>query len=229
MFIVKDPQRTVKDYLQRKGNGGVTRVLGVSKVRKRYGTHEGRRELLRQFDHFLVDHRVAPLMPRLLGKAFINSKRLPRSVNMNRDVIAGIERALQSTSFTPRRGTSTSVKVGHGDMSPIQVVQNCNAAIRAVIHYIKGWGVVQALHVKSGKSPALPIYLALPDQAVRSKADGSSSVAALNNKTTVKQRGPKRKRSIAKVETEQKTASPVKRSKVAVRKRKVRRVLLKTT
>lgn len=153
----------MKDYLQRKGDGGVTRVLGVSKLRKRYGTHEGKRELLRQFDHFLVDRRVAPMLPRLLGKSFIDSKRIPRSVNMKRDVVANIKRALRSTSFTPRRGTSTTVRVGHGDLTPQQIFENCHCVLPAVLNSMGGWKNIQAVHLKTTKSPALPLYFALPD------------------------------------------------------------------
>lgn len=163
LFIVKDPQRLVKDYLQRKGGGGVTRVLGVSKLRKRYGTHEGKRELLRQFDHFLVDRRVAPMLPRLLGKSFIDSKRIPRSVNMKRDVVTNIKRALRSTSFTPRRGTSTTIRVGHGDLTPQQIFENCHCVLPTVLNSMEGWKNIQAVHLKTTKSPALPLYLALPD------------------------------------------------------------------
>lgn len=138
-------------------------MLGVSKIRKRYGTHEGKRELLGQFDHFLVDSRVAPMLPHLLGKSFINSKRVPRSVNMKRDVVASIKRALNSTSYTPRRGTSTTVRVGHGDLTPQQIVENCHCVFPTILNSNGGWRNLQAVHLKTTKSPALPLYFALPN------------------------------------------------------------------
>lgn len=138
-------------------------MLGISKIRKRYSTHESKRELLRQFDHFLVDHRVAPMLPRLLGKSFIDSKRMPRSVRMKRDVVSNIKRALHSTSFTPRRGTSTTIKVGNGDLTSQQITDNCQCVLRAVLNYAGDWRGFQAIHLKTENSPALPVYLALPD------------------------------------------------------------------
>ena len=67
--FVKDPQRVYKDLLT-----GVT-VLGVSKLRKRYKTYQQKRMLAKQFDLFLADERVVPMLPPLLGKAFFESKR----------------------------------------------------------------------------------------------------------------------------------------------------------
>mmetsp|Transcript_15105 Transcript_15105/g.61846 ORF Transcript_15105/g.61846 Transcript_15105/m.61846 type:complete len:187 (+) Transcript_15105:146-706(+) len=74
-FIVKDPQRTVKDYLIENGPCGVTKVLGVSKLKARYKTFESKRQLCDSYDLFLADDRVLPLLPKLLGKQFFRSKK----------------------------------------------------------------------------------------------------------------------------------------------------------
>lgn len=162
-LFVKDPQRLVKDYLAENGNGGVTRVLGIEKLRKEYKTHEGRRELLNQYDHFLVDARVAPMMPNLLGNAFLKAKKMPLAVRMDKDVVRAIERCLGSTSFTPRQGTSCSIRVARGDWAENEVVENVLAVVDGVIQKLRrGWSDVQSVNLKTNKSPALPIYVSLP-------------------------------------------------------------------
>lgn len=168
ILFVKDPQRAVKDYLERHGNGGVTRVLGIEKLRKRYGTHEGRRELLHQYDRFLVDARVAPMMQRLLGKSFVEGKHMPLTVDMHHNVTASIERTLHSTAFCPRRGTCCSIVVGRSNFTTEQIVENVHAVLEKVVpRFEGGWKNIQTVNMKTGKSPALPVYIALPDVIVQ--------------------------------------------------------------
>lgn len=162
-LFVKDPQRLVKEYLAEHGSGGVTRVMGIEKLRKRYKTHEGRRELFQMYDYFLVDNRVAPMMPRLLGSTFIASKKMPLVVNMRKDVVASIKRALSATSFCPKQGTCTSVHVARTHFSSNQIVENVLAAVDAILSKLPtAWKNIQSLNIKTNKSPALPIFLAMP-------------------------------------------------------------------
>ncbi|PXF45898.1 Ribosomal L1 domain-containing protein 1 [Gracilariopsis chorda] len=164
-LFVKDPQRKVKDYLAEHGSGGVSRVLGVDKLRKRYGTHEGRRELCTMFDVFLVDQRVAPMMPNLLGKSFIEAKMVPLAVNMRKNVVEAIRKTLASTPFAPRQGTCTSVKIGRLGFTEQEIVENCLMAAEGVAERCEGgWKNVQSLGLKTSQSPTIQIYLSLPGE-----------------------------------------------------------------
>lgn len=188
-FFVKDPQRLMKDYLEDHGNGGVTRVMGVEKVRKRYGTHESRRELLRMYDLFLVDNRVAPMMPSLLGNSFLTSKKMPLPVDMRKNVVEAIKRAISSTAFTPRQGSSTSLRVGRGDFTAQQLIDNIQTTVSGVVKRMKkGWGNIQSLSIKTNGSPALPIYMALPT------ASNSYAKPAMLEKVGVESKIKKRRR-----------------------------------
>ena len=42
-------------------------VIGVSKLRAKYESHEAKRALCAAYDLFLADERVVPLLPKLLG------------------------------------------------------------------------------------------------------------------------------------------------------------------
>lgn len=46
---------------------GVKKVLGVSKLKSKYEPHEAKRALCNEFDIFLADDRVLPVLPKLLG------------------------------------------------------------------------------------------------------------------------------------------------------------------
>ena len=53
-------------------------VIGVSKLRDNYKPYEAKRKLCASYDMFLADDRVVPLLPRLLGKKFYETKKYCR-------------------------------------------------------------------------------------------------------------------------------------------------------
>lgn len=164
MLFVKDPQRLVKDHLEEHGGGGVTRVLGVSKLMKRYGTHELRRELMHSYDRFLVDKRVAPMMVKLLGSKFIKSCKMPVAVNFSNDITAAIKRALSSTQYTASRGTVVSVCYSSHSLNPTQMADNVRDVIDSVLRKIDGGPAnILSINLKSDHSREYPIYVSLPD------------------------------------------------------------------
>lgn len=48
---------------------GVAKVVGLSKLRTKYESHEAKRQLCSSYDLFLADERVLPSLPKLLGGA----------------------------------------------------------------------------------------------------------------------------------------------------------------
>jgi ribosome biogenesis protein UTP30 len=51
-------------------NGGIAKVIGISKLKTKYESHEAKRQLCKMFDLFLADERIVPSLPKLIGKAF---------------------------------------------------------------------------------------------------------------------------------------------------------------
>lgn len=74
-LIVKDPQREYKDLLEKENIKFVGRVVGVSKLKGKFRGFEERRQLLAAHGLFLVDDRVAALMPKLLGSMWFKTKK----------------------------------------------------------------------------------------------------------------------------------------------------------
>ena len=46
---------------------GVAKVIGLSKLRTKYESHEAKRKLCASYDLFLADDRVLPSLPKLIG------------------------------------------------------------------------------------------------------------------------------------------------------------------
>lgn len=74
LLISKDPQSEFTKLLQAKGVNNVT-VMGITNLKDKYKPYEAKRQLCARYDCFLVDDRVAPLLPRLLGKKFFETKK----------------------------------------------------------------------------------------------------------------------------------------------------------
>ena len=45
------------------------KVIGISKLKAKYESHEAKRNLCSEYDLFLADNRVLPVLPKLLGEA----------------------------------------------------------------------------------------------------------------------------------------------------------------
>ncbi|KAL5632670.1 hypothetical protein ACGC1H_005575 [Rhizoctonia solani] len=159
-LITKDPQREYKDLLEAQNVKFISRVVGVTKLKGKFKPFEARRQLMQDHGIFLVDERVVPMMPKLLGKIFFKAKKQPVPVNLQKkDVKAELERAVSSTYMHQNQGTCTSIKIAPTTFTSSQVLDNLTTALPEIVKHIKGgWENVQSLHIKTSGSVALPIW-----------------------------------------------------------------------
>lgn len=116
-----------------------------------------------EYDLFLADDRVIPLLPKLLGRNWIEAKKQPLPICIKRtDLKAELEKVISSTSLLLGRGSCTSVKVGTPleQHTEAELLENLLAIIPQVAAKLPlgGWKNVQALHVKTSTSASLPIW-----------------------------------------------------------------------
>ncbi len=73
-----------------------------------------------------------------------------------------IQSALNSVPVSLKPGTSVAVRVGTSGFTAQELADNVTVVAQKVIekHVVKGWRNVKAIHVKSPKSAAIPIWLA---------------------------------------------------------------------
>ncbi|KTW30615.1 hypothetical protein T552_00331 [Pneumocystis carinii B80] len=166
-MIVKDPQRIYKDLvISAKLNKRVTKVIGISKLRKKYRSYQQRRELRDSYDFFVADSRVISLLPKLLGKAFYEKKRQPIPIDLvtkstPEHLFKEIEKAYSSTYLHLSPGTCTSIKCGAICQTPEQIVENIQIITNTLAEkFVKnGWKGIRGFHIKTSESIALPIWL----------------------------------------------------------------------
>ena len=167
------------------GGAGIAKVVGTSKLRGKYESHEAKRKLCAAYDLFLADDRVLPSLPKLLGKQFFKRRKQPIPVRLAggpgtgwRDLPAAAKRAAASAHLFPPRGTTVTVRCARVAHGPSGAADNVLAALAGVVARIpKGWGNVAAVYVKTSDSVALPVFqsaAAAPGDAEAERAQALS-------------------------------------------------------
>ncbi|KAF2450340.1 ribosomal protein L1 [Karstenula rhodostoma CBS 690.94] len=190
-IFTKDPQRAYKDLIYESSEfpaalrTKVARVIGVDKLKKKWKSFETKRQLLAEYDVFLVDDRVTKIVAEALGKTFYGTKskrpipvRLTAGAFVDKSkkddkkkqenvvgtaagVAKEIEAALSATYVSMSASTNTSIKVGKLSMTPAQLKENIEAVVGAVVekHIEHKWRNVRGLYIKGPTTKALPIWV----------------------------------------------------------------------
>jgi ribosome biogenesis protein UTP30 len=168
----------------------ISRIIGITKLKAKYKSFETRRQLAAEYDIFLCDNRIISALPSALGKPFYKSAtKRPIPVDLTAgtrvDKAAGskskstdaekvhtvgkpetvgreIASALGATTVNLTSSTNTSIKVGYTSMTAEQISDNVEAVVLKLTESLipKGWRGIRALHIKTAKSLALPVWLA---------------------------------------------------------------------
>ncbi|XP_002963193.2 ribosomal L1 domain-containing protein 1 [Selaginella moellendorffii] len=142
----------------------VSKVLGFSKMKKDFASHESKRKLCGSYDLFLVDRRIQPFLSKALGKAFYQKKKIPIPVDLSKGQWKSqFESVCSSTFLFLSTGSCSVVKVARISQTREEIVENLMAVIDGVAGLMpKKWDSIMALHLKTMDSLALPIYQSKP-------------------------------------------------------------------
>ncbi|KAJ3376288.1 Ribosomal L1 domain-containing protein 1 [Allomyces arbusculus] len=165
-LFVKDPQSDAKELLARHGTK-VDKVIGISKLRKKFSTHEEKRMLAKTYDVFLADDSIVPMLPKILGKSFHHNRKSPTPIKLNSLTPQRLAHVLHSATFKIPAGNCLSVQVGSLTQHPLEAIaENVETAVSAVLaalpKRVGGIKNVQQLAVVIDDVPSLPFYMSLP-------------------------------------------------------------------
>eukprot|EP00501_MAST-03F_sp_TOSAG23-6_P001234 GSMAST32.ASY1.ANO1.1280.1 assembled CDS len=165
LFVKESDAKDVKAKLEAEPVDGLKKVIGLNKLRKNYAQYKQRRELLSSYDVFLTDDRILPMLPKAIGKKFFVAKKQPIPIKVigRRNLKKQVERARNATYLYLGWGACSSVRIGLTNMEHEAIVDNIMGAMETISLKIprkmKG---IQAIHIKTSNSIALPIYNSLP-------------------------------------------------------------------
>merc|ERR1719409_709320 len=118
-FLAKDPQKQYKELLlQKHPVPGITKFIGLDKLKRNYKTSEAKRALADAFDLFLCDSRIIEMMPRLLGAVFYEKKLkrpIPVRLKLN-DPVENLQNAISGTTLRVPSGPCLGVRFGRCSM-----------------------------------------------------------------------------------------------------------------
>jgi ribosome biogenesis protein UTP30 len=159
-IFTKDPHEEYKKRIKALGVASIVKVMPVSKLRKNFKPFEAKRQLCASYDIFLTDCRIVSLLPKLIGKKFFESKKIPVVVDLTKeDLKSELETAINSTYLHMTSGPCFSVKIGLGSQEVSALTENGAQIIKQVIEKIPGgWDNIKVIHVKTPDSLALPVY-----------------------------------------------------------------------
>jgi ribosome biogenesis protein UTP30 len=167
-LIVKDQagegKKAAKARIEESNILGVSKVLGVSNIRKKFATHEQKRQLCRDYPLFLADTRILPLLPKLLGKTFFKKKKTPVPVELRGSTAKwkqNIQDAITSTYAHLSGGSCFTIRIAKpNEHSQKQVLENLVSTVERLseLENIGKWKNIQSLFLKTTSSVSLPIY-----------------------------------------------------------------------
>jgi len=163
-FISKDPQKKYKELLlQKHPVPGLTKVIGMDKLKRNYKAPSDKRALADAYDLFLCDKKVVEMMPKVLGVVFYKKKfKPPVPVALKEgleDPVAEIQKAINGTAFRMPSGPCIGVRFGRCTMAEEELVANASAVIASSIKLLNRHGILlQSISVQATDSVALPVW-----------------------------------------------------------------------
>lgn len=156
----------------------VKEVISLSRLRQDFRDYSKRLELLKVYDLFLADDRILPMLSKALGKKFFVKKKLPIPVRVNRKHLARtIRTVLSGTSVQVGMGPCVSIRAATTSLSASAIADNVIAVAEKLPDLIpKGTRNIQALHIKTNGSAALPVLATLPDADLLKERDEGAVV-----------------------------------------------------
>jgi ribosome biogenesis protein UTP30 len=141
---------------------GIAKVLGLSKLKAKFESHEKRRQLCDSYDLFLADDRILPSLAKNLGKTFFKKKKQPIPVKLaGKDWAGQVKKACDCT-YLHLTGSSLNIRVAKASQSEEECEENVMATITNACKKIPGgFKAIQSIYMKSVDSVALPILLRL--------------------------------------------------------------------
>lgn len=170
--IARDPQREYKDKIQDLKIPTIAKVIGYSKLSKKYPQYGDKRKLAQEFDLFFCDYRIYNLLARPTGKAFYERKKIPFPIDCEKvpehlkDECPTYESYLNSfskfTYFSMGNGPVYTVKVARVNMDIKDVVKNIIHGVYNTVPHILRESIkhtrVRQISIKTSSSISLPIF-----------------------------------------------------------------------
>jgi len=117
------------------------------------------KKLAQSFDGFLASQVLIPQIPRLLGPGLNKAGKFPTMCQHSEELDKKVTEMRSMVKFQLKKVLCMGVAVGHVNMTPDELRQNCLMAINFLVSLLKkNWNNVKRLHLKSTMGKPYTVY-----------------------------------------------------------------------
>lgn len=149
-------------------------AISYSELLQDFHNYQERRNLVKQYDLFLCDHKIYMMLRKALGKAFYDAKKYPIAVPIDYSNAAttesSIRNVVENRVFYMSNGPNYTVKGGSlaGDVQDL--TQDVLDTVRFTLAHILKWGVdlesLRSISLKFTNSLELPVFNQLSQEEI---------------------------------------------------------------
>ncbi|HJJ45418.1 50S ribosomal protein L1 [Methanocorpusculum vombati] len=146
------------DIVSQARNAGVDIIIGPEEIERLGGAPREARKLAGQYDYFLAETAVMPLVGRWLGQRLGPRGKMPQPIPMGQDITPIVERLRNSVKIRSKDRLNMSVKIGNTAMSADAVAENVDAVLKRVLGRLENGELnVRSVYVKTTMGPAVKV------------------------------------------------------------------------
>lgn len=147
------------DIVSQARNAGVDIIIGPEEIERLGGAPPREaRKLAGQYDYFLAETAVMPLVGRWLGQRLGPRGKMPQPIPMGQDITPIVERLRNSVKIRSKDRLNMSVKIGNTAMSADAVAENIDAVLKRVLGRLENGELnVRSVYVKTTMGPAVKV------------------------------------------------------------------------
>ena len=146
------------DIVSQARNAGVDIIIGPEEIERLGGAPREARKLAGQYDYFLAETAVMPLVGRWLGQRLGPRGKMPQPIPMGQDITPIVERLRNSVKIRSKDRLNMSVKIGNTAMSADAVAENVDAVLKRVLGRLENGELnVRSIYVKTTMGPAVKV------------------------------------------------------------------------
>lgn len=136
---------------------GADLIIGRDELSALAGNKKELKKLAKEYDFFLVQPDLMPLVGRLLGQFLGPRGKAPQPLPPNVDVKALLERMRRSVIIRTRNQPQVNAIIGKEGMDPNKVAENALAIISALGRKFRIPQNISSIYVKATMSPAVEV------------------------------------------------------------------------
>ena len=146
------------DIVSQARNSGVDIIIGPEEIERLGGAPREARKLAGQYDYFLAETAVMPLVGRWLGQRLGPRGKMPQPIPMGQDITPIVERLRNSVKIRSKDRLNMSVNIGNTAMGADAVSENVDAVLKRVIGRLENGELnVRSVYVKTTMGPAVKV------------------------------------------------------------------------